>query len=183
MTDIEEQTIAAEVWEVYRFLRAHPTMSANRRKDILRASVEFTPFGYVFAGKVSRVAAQSIDARLKESNKWPCLGLQRDHFHTWKSTAEYFFNRPMMAKEEFWGELKRRCEYCLVTKPEHSRVSMLQRKGHGLDAYDLAGVQLLLVDRRAVKPAGNRAELVRAFWPSSRQRVPCKLEESSMQLR
>jgi len=119
----DEVRVSAEVYDVYCFLHQHPTMAPNRRKDILRASVGGTPFGYIFGGLVSSEAAKSIDTRLSSGGREdPCAGLQRDHFHPWKETSDYFFARALLEPAEFWLELKRRNEVALVTKAEHTKL-------------------------------------------------------------
>jgi hypothetical protein len=85
-----EARVSGEVYDLYRFLLEHPTMAPNRRKDVLPASVNYTPFGYIFAGLVSARCAELIDVRLR-SGEDPCAGMQRDHFFTWKESSAHFF--------------------------------------------------------------------------------------------
>ena len=53
----DEVRVSAEVYDIYRFLHQHPTKAPTRRKDVLRASINYTPFGYIFGGLVSSEAA------------------------------------------------------------------------------------------------------------------------------
>jgi hypothetical protein len=176
-----EDRVSREVYDLYCFLRQHPTISdaPNRLKDILRASVNYTAFGYIFGGLVSRAAADIIDARLKAGQgEDPCAGIQRDHFHTWKETADFLLAQPVLAFSEFWSELKRRNEVVLLLKEEHAKVGGLQRMGHGHQAYPLAGINLVRVDVRAIKLSGNKAGLVREHWPPPAQRAAAALASS-----
>jgi hypothetical protein len=167
-----EERVSGEVHDLYRFLHQHETMAPNRKKDVLRASVNFTPFGYIFGGLVSTGAAMSID---NCSSGDPCAGLQRDHFFTWKETAEYFFSRELKGLAEFWSELKRRNEIVLLTKKEHSLVGVFQRQGYGPSAYGQAGIQLIRIDSKAIKLSGNKAGIVRKYWPPPDARVAASL--------
>ncbi len=173
----DEARISGEVYDLYCFLREHPTIGqvAHRMKDILRASVSGTPFGYIFGGLVSAAAADTIDERLTSGTLDPCKGLQRDHIYTWKETSEFLLTHRKMNQAEFWAELKRRNEIALLLRTEHARVSALQRKGHGPLAYDLAGIALVRVDPRAIKLSGNKAGLVRAYWTAPKARQLAKL--------
>ena len=170
-----EPRVSGEVYDLYCFLHGHPTMAPNRRKDVLRASVNYTPFGYIFAGLLSVRCAALIDARLKEGSE-PCAGMQRDHYYTWKETAESFFSRPLMQLREFWAELKRRNEIVLLLKEEHLRVGSFQRAGHGREAYLLAGIQLLRIEPKAVRLSGNKAGLFVKHWPAAEARRPFSFE-------
>ena len=172
----DKARVSAEVYGLYRFLHQHPTMAPNRRKDVLRASVNYTPFGYIFGGLISSEAAKSIDSRLTSGKlEDPCAGLHRDHFHTWKETAEFFFSRALLGAADFWAELERRNEVVLLTKSEHARVGAFQRKGHGHASYQLADVELLRVDTRAINLLGNKAGLVREHWPPPKARQSAAL--------
>ena len=173
-----EPRVSDEVYDLYCFLHAHPTMAPNRKKDVLRASVNYTPFGYIFAGLVSAQSAELIDARLRDGGD-PCAGMQRDHYYTWKETSEYFFSRPLMPLTEFWDELKRRNEIVLLLKEEHSRVGAFQRAGHGREAYALAGIRLLRVEPKALRLTGNKAGLFAKHWPEPSGRMPFVFEKES----
>lgn len=176
MYNRDEARVASEVYDLYCFLHQHPTMAPNRRKDVLRASVNYTPFGYIFEGLLSVSAADTIDERLAaDPRQDPCAGLQRDHFHTWKETSAFFFAQPLMAKVDFWAEMKRRNEIVLLTKAEHSRVGIFQRQEHGYASYELAGISLLRIDRSAIRLSGNKAGLVRESWPTKAARIPARL--------
>ena len=173
-----EPRVSGEVYDLYRFLREHPTMAPNRRKDVLRASVNYTPFGYIFGGLVSVRCAELIDIRLREGSD-PCAGMQRDHYFTWKESSDYFFSQPLMSKEKFWAELKRRNEIVLLLKEEHSRVGAFQRSGHGRAAYAAAGIQLLRIDPNALRLSGNKAGLVATHWPTVEARKSFVFEPES----
>lgn len=176
----DEARISRESYDLYCFLREHPTLGQvpHRLKDILRASVSGTPYGYIFGGLVSAAAAEAIDDRLNSGALDPCSGLQRDHLYTWKETSEYLLACPRMTHDEFWAELKRRNEVALLLRGEHSKVSSLQRMGHGATAYQVAGISLLRIDPRAIQLSGNKAGLVRAHWPPSSQRHSAKLDRA-----
>jgi len=173
MYNRDEKRVSGEVYDLYCFLHAHPSMAPNRRKDVLRASVNFTPFGYIFGGLVSVRAANLIDRRISENAKQDlCLGMQRDHFNTWKETSHFFFSVPLMARPDFWLEMKRRNEIVLLLKEEHSKVGPYQRLGHGQSAYGAAGIELIRIDPRALLLRGNKAALARQHWPESHTRTP-----------
>ncbi len=166
-----EPRVSGEVYDLYRFLREHPSMAPNRRKDVLRASVNYTPFGYIFGGLVSVACCDLIDVRLKNGSE-PCAGMQRDHYFTWKESSDYFFSQPLMSKDAFWAELKRRNEIVLLLKEEHSRVGAFQRTGLGRAAYAAAGIELVRIDPNALRLSGNKAGLVAKYWPNVEARRP-----------
>ena len=93
----DEARVSGEVYDLYRFLYEHPTMAPNRRKDVLRASVASTEFGFWFDGLVSVRAAVLVDERVRENPRQDlCAGMHRDHFYTWKENSEFFFSQPLM---------------------------------------------------------------------------------------
>lgn len=168
-----EDRISREVYDLYVFLKQHPSFSTapHRFKDVLRASVSGTPFGFIFRGLVSAAAAKVIDEHIAGGLVGdPCTTLQRDHFYTWKCNAVYFLSQPLLDLESFWAEMKRRNEVVFVTREEHRRLSSVQRV-HGDKAYAAAGIKLIRVDDRAMKLAGYKAALVAAHWPADLQRV------------
>lgn len=175
----DEPRVKGEVYDLYCFLHAHPTMAPNRRKDVLRASVNYTPFGYIFAGLISLRCAELIDARLLDGGD-ACAGMQRDHYYTWKETADYFFSQPLMERDAFWAELKKRNEVVLVLKEEHSRVGVFQRAGHGRDAYALAGIELLRIEPKAIRLSGNKAGLFAKHWPGREARLSFAFEKEGV---
>lgn len=172
-----EDRISREVYDLYRFLKEHPLFSTapHRFKDVLRASVSGTPFGFIFRGLVSVAAARTIDEHIAQgAGGDACATLQRDHFYTWRDNAEFFLSQPLLAHEEFWEEMKRRNEVVFVTREEHMRLGRLQR-AHGHNAYSVADIRLMRVDPRAMKLAGYRAALVRTYWPDATARSEATL--------
>lgn len=172
-----EERVSTEVYDLYVFLKQHPLFSSapSRFKDVLRASVSGTPFGFIFRGLVSVAAAEAIDQCLAAGKKAdPCAGLHRDHFFSWRENAEFFLGQPLMDKAAFWAELKRRNEVALVTKAEHTRVSGLQRT-YGHEAYSHADIRLVHVDPQAIKLAGYGTSLVRQHWPALADRQEASL--------
>ncbi len=168
-----EDRISREVYDLYLFLKQHPSFSSapHRFKDVLRASVSGTPFGFIFRGLISVAAARVIDEHIADGLSGdPCATLQRDHFYTWKSNADYFLSQLLLDREPFWKEMKRRNEVVFVTREEHRRLSGLQRV-HGDKAYAVADIQLIRITERAMKLAGYKAAFVAAHWPPEAQRV------------
>jgi hypothetical protein len=168
-----EDRISREAYDLYVFLKQHPSFSTapHRFKDVLRASVSGTPFGFIFRGLISVAAAKVIDQHILSSSSGdPCATLHRDHFYTWKSNADYFLSQPLLNLQTFWAEMKQRNEVVLVTREEHRRLSGLQRI-HGNQAYAVADIQLTRVSDRAMKLAGYKAALVAAHWPPEAERV------------
>jgi hypothetical protein len=176
-----EDRISREVYDLYMFLRGHASFSAapHRFKDVLRASVSGTPFGFIFQGLVSLAAAKIIDDHLANGiQSDPCAALHRDHFYTWKDNADFFLSQPVFELVEFWSEMKRRNEVAFVTREEHARLAALQR-AHGHDAYTAGNIRLVRVDPRTMKLAGYKAAFVRAHWPSEAERSECSLPSVS----
>ena len=168
----DEDRISREVYDLYRFLKGHPSFSTapHRFKDVLRASVAGTPFGFIFRGLVSVAAAKVIDEHVAKGRKSdPCAALHRDHFYTWRDNAEFFLSQPVLDPAAFWAEMKRRNEVVFVTREEHTRLGSLQR-AHKQNAYALANVRLVKVDPRAMKLAGYKAALVCTYWPAATKR-------------
>jgi hypothetical protein len=167
----DESRVKQEVYDVYAFLHRHPSMAENRCIDVLRAAIASTPFVYAFSGLVTVAAAALIDERLAAGDGTdPCAELQRDHFIPWRDTGRYFFHRELLPIEEFWPEMKRRNEVALLHKREHHGLAGHQRAGHGHDAYQLTGLQLVQVDKRAIVLSGQRAKLIRDYWLSPKKR-------------
>ena len=167
------------------FLRGHPSFSTapHRFKDVLRASVSGTPFGFIFQGLVSLAAAKIIDDHLTNGiQSDPCAALHRDHFYTWKDNADFFLSQPVLEFVEFWSEMKRRNEVAFVTREEHARLAALQR-AHGHDAYVAGNIRLVRVDPRTMKLAGYKAAFVRAHWPPEAKRSECLLPSSLSDLK
>ena len=81
---------------------------------------------------MSLEAAKLIDDRLALGDRDPCAGLQRDHFHTWRTTAEFFFSQSTLGREDFWAEMKRRNEVALLTRADHSKLVLHQRTAQGV---------------------------------------------------
>jgi hypothetical protein len=105
----DEDRISREVYDLYRFLKGHELFGTapSRFKDVLRASVSGTPFGYIFRGLISVAAAQVIDEHVAMRVGDPCRALHRDHFYTWKDNADFFLSRPTLELDAFWAEMKR----------------------------------------------------------------------------
>ena len=178
----DEDRISREVYDLYLFLKGHPLFSTapHRFKDVLRAAVSGTPFGFIFHGLVSAAAAKIIDEHIASGMKGdPCAGLQRDHFYTWKDNAEFFLSQPVLEPAPFWAEMKRRNEVVFVTREEHTRLGPLQRT-NGHNAYALANIRLVHVDPRAMKLAGYKAALVRTYWPAEAERSEALLPVTSI---
>lgn len=176
-----EDRISREVYDLYLFLKGHPSFNTapHRFKDVLRASVNGTPFGFIFQGLVSLAAAKIIDDHVTNGIQGdPCAALHRDHFYTWNDNAQFFLSKPVFEFTNFWSEMKRRNEVVFVTREEHARLAGLQR-AHGFNAYAVGNIRLVRVDPRTMKLAGYRAAFVRAHWPPETERRECSLPDGS----
>lgn len=174
-----EEWISEEVYDLYRFLMGHPRVrrAPHRFKDILRGSLNGTKWGYFVDGLVSAAAADQIDTLQRKGAGQPTAGLQRDHIFPWNQTALFFLDSPVLSKERFWAEIKRRSEVCFVLKSEHTAINRYQAT-HGLAAYRIAGVDVYRVPADAFDAKGYSGGLGKGEWPSLAKRAKVDLERA-----
>lgn len=170
---IDERSVAAEVFEVYRFLRATAVREATRAR-LMRAAVLESPYGCTFRGRLSVAALASIDHRLQNAPRTdPCLNVHAVRLYGWLDTVRHLFATPATTALELWELLRHRNEHALVTHAERLRIEDLTERGMGTLSYALAGIELLCVDVDVLRLSGSRARIAREAWRKMAPPKPC----------
>jgi hypothetical protein len=152
----DEQIVRARFLAVLGTLAQTSDLDDPIAKDIIRATVNGTLWGYIFDGHISAAAAVALDADPQAINT-----MQRDHATTWKVLAAELLAAAQRGApaDELWATLKRGCVVVVVTRQEHALLSGLQRKDPAT-AYARAGIKVLRARKSSqFKSRGYRVAL------------------------